>query len=161
MHPRGDEQMGPPRGREGRMPSPNALEGPPSPAIMRDSVGVTGDQLGQYSGLYANHAAATRSLRDSLRTSMQSMRSAFQSGDRSEARTRHEAVEHQWKELSTRDQAFDKSLKGVLTKDQQKRYDKWKDDREKAARAQWHRQRRPAGAAGLESPSRAPGRGNL
>jgi Spy/CpxP family protein refolding chaperone len=143
------------------MPSPNALEGPPPPATMHDSIGVTGEHLTRYARLYANHTAATQPLRDSLRTTMKNMRSAFQSGDRSEARTRHQAAEQEWKELSTRDKAFDKALKDVLTKDQQKRYAKWKDDREKAAREQWHGQGRPAGAAGVEAPDRAPGRGNL
>jgi len=72
---------------------------------------------------------------------MQEMRAAFESDDRSVGRERHEAVQQQWKELSQRDKTFDKALKDVLTKDQQKRYQKWKDDREKAARERWHGER--------------------
>jgi hypothetical protein len=34
-------------------------------------------------------------------------------------------------------------LKDILTKDQQKRYQKWKDDRKKAERDQWRRERVP------------------
>ena len=135
----GGHRFGQPR--SGGMPSLEAIEGPPSPAIMRDSIGVNSEQLQRYSQLYANHSAATQPLRDSLRTTMQAMRAAFESDDRSVGRERHEAVQQQWKELSQRDKTFDKALKDVLTKDQQKRYQKWKADREKAARVRWHGER--------------------
>lgn len=156
FRPRGgaSDRFGPSRGG-GRMPSLEAIEGPPSPAIMRDSIGVNSEQLRRYSQLYANHTVATRPLRDSLRTTMQAMRAAFESDDRSVVRERHEAVQQQWKELSQRDKTFDKAVKDVLTKDQQKRYQKWKDEREKAARERWHGERRPAGARGVDAPDGA------
>lgn len=164
MHPRGGgggHRFGS-RGGGGSMPSAAAIEGPPSPAILRDSVGVSGDPLQRYSQMYANHTAATRPLRDSLRTTIQAMRSAFQSGDRSEAQQRRDAVQQQWKELSQRDKDFDKAAKDVLTKDQQKRYDKWKDNREKAARDQWRQERNSAGPGGTDAPEeQRPGRSNL
>jgi hypothetical protein len=123
-------------GGQHRMISSEALEGPPAPAILHDSIGLSGDQLQRYSQQYSNYTAETRPVRDSLRTSMQAMRAAFESGDRSEARGRRDALERQAQELKKRDKEFEKVLKEDLTKDQQKRYDKWKDARDKAEREQ-------------------------
>jgi Spy/CpxP family protein refolding chaperone len=130
-------------GGEHRMPSPSELEGPPSPAVMRDSISLDANQVQEYSKRYADHMASTRTERDSLRTAVQAARTAFESGDRAAARERGQSIGQQWKDLSDQDKAFDKGLKDILTKDQQKRYQKWKDDREKAERDQWRRQRVP------------------
>ena len=82
------------------------------------------------------------------------MRSAFQSGDHSAAGDRRDLVRRQSEDLSKKDQQFEKDLKdipkrvlkemriekdlkGLLSKDQQKRYDKWKDDRQKNLQAHW------------------------
>ena len=123
--------------------SRETLEGPPSPAILHDSIGLSGEQLQLYARRYSNYTAETGPVRDSLRTSMQAMRAAFESGDRSEARSRHDALERQSQELTKRDKEFEKVLKEGLTKDQQKRYDKWKDARDKAEREQHQHLRRP------------------
>ena len=128
-----------------RMLGSRALEGPPAPGLMRDSIQVTGKQLQQYTGRYESHMAATRPSRDSLRTSMQAVRAAFESGNRSEARTRHQAVERQWKQLVEQDQKFEAGLKDVLTKDQQARYQQWKEKRKQEARDRWRKGRRAAG----------------
>ncbi|HEV2084675.1 MAG TPA: hypothetical protein VGR09_06310 [Gemmatimonadales bacterium] len=127
-----------------QMMSRETLEGPPSPAILHDSIGLSGDQLQLYARRYSNYTAETGPVRDSLRTSMQAMRAAFESGDRSEARGRRDALEGQSQELARRDKEFEKVLKEGLTKDQQKRYDKWKDARDKAGREQHQRMGRPA-----------------
>ena len=127
-----------------QMMSRETLEGPPSPAILHDSIGLSGDQLQLYARRYSNYTAETGPVRDSLRTSMQAMRAAFESGDRSEARGRRDALERQSQELARRDKEFEKVLKEGLTKDQQKRYDKWKDARDKAEREQHQHMRRPA-----------------
>jgi hypothetical protein len=123
--------------------SRETLEGPPSPAILHDSIGLSGDQLQRYARRYSNYTAETGPVRDSLRTSMQAMRAAFESGDHSEARSRGDALQRQSQELAKRDKEFEKVLKEGLTKDQQKRYDKWKDARDKAEREQHQHMRRP------------------
>ena len=130
-------------GGQHRMISPEALEGPPTPAILHDSIGLSGDQLQRYSQRYSNYTAETGPVRDSLRASVQAMRAAFESGDRSEARSRHDALERQSQELTKKDKEFEKVLKEGLTKDQQKRYDKWKDARDKAERERHQHMRRP------------------
>jgi hypothetical protein len=129
----GGQRMGKPGGG-GDMPSPAKIEGPASPAIMRDTVGLSDEQLKRYATRYANHMAATQPVRDSLRSSMQEIRAAFESGDRSAVEGRRSEVQRQWKDLSKRDKEFDKALEDLLSKDQEKRYQKWKEAREKAAR---------------------------
>jgi hypothetical protein len=126
-----------------QMLSPETLEGPPAPAILHDSIGVSGDPLQLYARRYSNYTAEMGPVRDSLRTSRQAMRAAFESGDRSEARSRRDALERQSQELAKRDKEFEKVLKEGLTKDQRKRYDKWKDARHKAEREQHQHMRRP------------------
>jgi hypothetical protein len=122
------------RGGGGDMPSPDKIEGPASPAIMRDTVGLSDEQLNLYATRYAKHMAATQPVRDSLRASMQEIRAAFESGDRSAVRERRSELERQWKDLSKRDKEFEKALEDLLSKEQEKRYEKWKEAREKAAR---------------------------
>jgi hypothetical protein len=116
------------------MISRELLEGPPAPAILRDSIGLSGDQLQHYSQQYSNYIAETGPARDSLRTAMQGMRADVQKGDRSAARDRRGTVGSQAADLTKRDNQFEKVLKQDLSKDQQKRYDKWKESREKAER---------------------------
>jgi hypothetical protein len=123
--------------------SRETLEGPPSPAILHDSIGLSGEQLQLYARRYSNYTAETGPVRDSLRTSMQAMRAAFESGDRSEGRSRSDALQRQSQDLAKKDKEFEKVLKEGLTKDQQKRYDKWKDARDKAEREQHQHMRRP------------------
>jgi hypothetical protein len=131
------DQAGPPRHRMGGM----ALEGPASPAILRDTVQLTGAKLQQYTKQYDAYMASTKVARDSLRASFQSMRSELDRGDRDSARDRRDVLRRQSQDLSKRDQQFEKDVKGLLNKDQQKRYDKWKDDRQKNARTRWRHDR--------------------
>jgi Spy/CpxP family protein refolding chaperone len=112
---------------------------------MRDSIGLSGDQLQRYTTLYTNHVNATKPARDSLRANLAEVRAAFQSGDRSAARERRSAIEGQANDLSKQDKTFDKELKNILTKDQQKRYDTWKDNRDKARRAERRSNRQSTG----------------
>jgi hypothetical protein len=134
-------------GHQQQMISREALEGPPAPALLRDSIGLSGDQFQHYSRLYSNYTAETGAARDSLRTSMLAMRGAFESGDRSAGRSRHDTIEQQSQDLTKRDKEFEKVVKEGLTKDQRKRYDNWKKSRDKAERDNSQRMR-PSGSAG-------------
>jgi Spy/CpxP family protein refolding chaperone len=112
---------------------------------MRDSIQVSGKQLQQYTQRYDSHMSATKPSRDSLRISMQAVRAAFESGNRSEARARRETVKRQWKQLAERDQKFEEGLNDVLTKDQQARYQQWKEKRKQEARDRRRHGRRADG----------------
>jgi Spy/CpxP family protein refolding chaperone len=114
-----------------------AVDGPPSPTFMRDSIRVTSKELQQYSQRYQTHMAATKTLRDSVRTSLQSMRAAYEKGDRSEARSGRDTVRGQWKRLAEQDKKFADDLKNVLTKDQLTRFQQWRENRKREARQSW------------------------
>ena len=128
------------------MPLLEAIEGPLAPAVVQDSVGVGGKQLEEYARRYSSLMAASRPARDSLRTTMETMRTAFEQGDRAAARDRRGTLERQSKTLLDQDKEFEKGLKDLLSKDQQKRYQKLKQNREKDARDRWQRDRPTAEA---------------
>jgi len=114
-----------------------ALDGPPAPAVLQDSIQLSGKALQQYSQRYESHMAATKSSRDSLRANMMAARAAFEKGDRAEAQSRRESLEKQWKQLADQDKKFEAGLKDILTKDQQARYQQLQDKRKQEERDQW------------------------
>jgi hypothetical protein len=120
-----------------RIEALDAVEGPASPSILRDTVQLSGAKLDQYTKQYNSYMASTKVTRDSLRSNLQAMRSAFQGGDRSTARDHRDLIMRQAQDLQTRDQDFEKSVKALLNKDQQKRYDTWKNARQKNAHGRW------------------------
>jgi hypothetical protein len=140
-HTGGAERMGR-HGAGGDIPTLELIEGPATPAVMHDTMGLSDELLERYAGRYDDHMAATQPVRDSLRASMKEIRAAFESGDRSVIRERRSEVQRQWKDLSKRDKEFEGGLKDLLSKDQQKRYEKWKEAREKAARERMEKLRR-------------------
>ena len=117
------------------------VEGPPVPAFMRDSIGVSGKELQQYTEQYDSHMAATKPIRDSVRASMQAVRTAYEKGDRDAAGAAREKAQGQWKQLAEQDTKFEENLKNVLTKDQQTRYQQWEDKRKEHARDEWRQHR--------------------
>jgi Spy/CpxP family protein refolding chaperone len=137
-----DSSRGPDQWSEHRhMHRMGAVDGPPSPNFMRDSIQVTGKELQLYSQRYQTHMAATKTLRDSVRTSLQSMRAAYEKGDRSEARSGRDTMRGQWKRLAEQDKKFAGDLKNVLTKDQLTRFHQWQDNRKREARQSWKEHR--------------------
>jgi hypothetical protein len=125
----------------GRMLRFNRVEGPPAPAFMRDSIGVSGKELQQYTQQYDRHMAATKPVRDSVRISMQAVREAYGKGDREGARAGRERAQVQWKQLAEQDEKFEENSSSVLTKDQQTRYQQWKDRRKQETHDGWREHR--------------------
>lgn len=130
-----DGRMGP-RG-ERRLPSLEQVEGPATPTVLQDLVALNPDQLQKYTARYNEHVAATKSVRDSLRTTMQTMRAEFENGDRESAREHGPTAERLWKDLSPKDQVFSKGLKDLLSKKQLEQYQKW--EKEQAPPEHWGR----------------------
>jgi Spy/CpxP family protein refolding chaperone len=127
--------------------------GPVSPEVLRDSIGLTGAKLDQYTREYRSHMAATKPARDSLQTAMRSIRDTYKKGDRTAARSQRQALRQQAQALRKKDQEFEAGLKNILTPDQQKRYAQWKEERIKLAHE--HRQgRRDHGEWRSQSSSR-------
>jgi Spy/CpxP family protein refolding chaperone len=119
------------------------LDGPPAPAFMRDSLKVSGKELQQYTHRYDTHMAATKALRDSVRSGVRTAHAAYEKGG-SEARSGREKIQQQWKTLAEQDKNFEDSLKSVLTKDQQARYQQWKDKRKQEVQDHWRQHRAEA-----------------
>jgi hypothetical protein len=119
--------------------------GPVAPAILRDSIGVTGSKLEQYTRRYESHMAATKPTRDSLRAAMQSLRSSPKS-DHSATGDRRQAIRSQFESLGQKDRQFETSLKDLLTQDQLKRYTEWKQSQRDLARTRWHRDHHDRGS---------------
>jgi Spy/CpxP family protein refolding chaperone len=113
---------------------------------MRDSIRVSGKELQQYTEQYDSHMAATKPIRDSVRTGMQAVRAAYEKGDREAARAGRGKVQEQWKKLAEQDKKFEENLKNVLTKDQQTRYEQWKDKQKQEVREEWRQHRREHGS---------------
>ena len=134
------------RPSHGRMIRFGRLEGPPAPGIMRDSIRVSGKELQQYTEQYDSHMAATKPIRDSVRAGMQAVRAAYEKGDREAARAGRGKVQEQWKKLAEQDKKFEENLKNVLTKDQQTRYEQWKDKQKQEVREERRQHRREHGS---------------
>jgi Spy/CpxP family protein refolding chaperone len=108
------------------------MSGPPAPAVMRDSIGLNGDKLKEYTRRYENYISNTKPVRDSLQATLKSMRSSFESGDRAAAREHRDTLRRQADQLSQKDQEFENGLKQLLSADQQKRYSEWEQRQEQA-----------------------------
>lgn len=121
------------------------LDGPPTPETMHQLLSLSDSQVATYTRNYDSLMAGTRVERDSAHAAVKAMRDSFTAGDRNAARANATIARELADDLGKRDQAFDHSLKTVLTKDQQKQYDKWKDQNKKDAEAEQREQMRGAG----------------
>ena len=140
-------QSGPPghdSPHHGPRPAMRSL-GPVSPEILRDSIGVTGAKLDQYTKKYQSYMASTKPARDSLRNELASARSAYQKGDTTALRNKRPEIRKQAQALRDRDRKFEEGLKDILSSDQQKRYASWKESQMKLAQARMHDWRKEHG----------------
>jgi hypothetical protein len=137
----------------GRMASldPVVLEGPPVPAEFARIVELPEDQVGRYTQLYERFMASTRPQRDSLTTLRRDVRAAFEQGDRDAGRQQMGQLRPLTEDLQRRQATFDETLQPLLSKDQWKRYQHWREDERK--RAQKERQERRLGPPGDEPPA--------
>lgn len=137
-------------GRSGQAPmmlvTDEQLEGPPTPGLMHQLLSLDDAQTASYSHSWDSLMAATQPQRDSARAAVKAMRADFQGGDRAGARSSGEVARRLAGELSRQDEIFDRSLKTLLTRDQRKEYDKWKDQNRKDAEARQREQMRGEGA---------------
>lgn len=111
------------------------LEGPPTPGLMHQLLSLDDAQTTAYTRAWDSLMSATKVERDSAQAAVKAMRDGFAGGDRAGARGNAETAQRIAKSLAREDEAFDHSLKGLLTKDQLKEYDKWKDQNKKDAEA--------------------------
>jgi hypothetical protein len=112
---------------------PVVLQGPPAPADFARIVDLPEDRVARYAQLYDRFMTTTRPQRDSLGTLRQSMRDAFENGDRDAARNQRALIDPLTKDLEQRQAAFDDTLHGVVDKSQWDKYQKWRGDQRKQA----------------------------
>jgi hypothetical protein len=148
----------------GRMefPSKEDVEGPPTPAALRDLVGLDGAGSARYTSRYTSHMDTTSAARDSLRTVMRGLRDARDAGDREAMRAgfheRAPLVSRLWKDLSKRDQSFVKEAKKSLTKDQRAKFEQWQDEQAKEKEEQQRERHAFGGPSGPEDSRPDPAR---
>ncbi len=111
------------------------LEGPPTPGLMHQLLSLDVAQTATYTRAWDSLMSATKIERDSAQAAVKAMRDGFTGGDRTGARGNAVTAQRLARDLAKEDEAFDHSLKGLLTKDQLKQYDKWKDQNQKDAEA--------------------------
>jgi hypothetical protein len=138
--PGGAGMRGGPRG-PGMRASPSdpiLLNGPPTPVAFAGIVTPEPAQQERYAGLYERFMISTQPRRDSLQAARQAMGEAFESRDR-EGRG-HEAgsrggggMRELLGSLEREQKTFDAALSGMLTRDQWKQYEKWREQERKAA----------------------------
>ena len=121
------------------------IEGPPTPGMMLQLLTLDERQSAAYTHAWDSLMAETKVERDSARSAVKAMRDGFSGGDRESARSNGGIARRLAGDLAKRDQAFDASLKTLLTRDQRKEYDKWKDQNKKDAEARQREEMRGRG----------------
>ena len=136
-------QDGAPRGQGGpggRMMNPLAFEGPPETAAFAKIVDLTTAQQPKYEALRKSYLTSTQAQRDSAKALRESMRAAMQGGDRAAAQPSMERMRDLGTRLGQRYEEFETELGFLLTKEQQDKFDAWKEA-ERTRRMEERRQR--------------------
>jgi Spy/CpxP family protein refolding chaperone len=118
-----------------------ALSGPPEPEEFQRITGLEEAKQEQYANLYQRYMTNTQPQRDSLKASVEKMREAFQQGDREKAREQRPAARELRSRLADQRKDFEHEVKQLLSQDQWKKYEKWRDDQRARARKQWREAR--------------------
>ena len=115
---------------------PVLLDGPPGPADFAAITSPDSAQFERYQSLYTNFMATTQDDRDSLRATHTAMHAARQAQDHESMRRSAAASQELVVALLSSQKAFDDVLKAMLTGDQFKRYEGWRQERRKKAEGQ-------------------------
>lgn len=126
------EEQAAPTTRRIEIPSTEQLAGPATPALMQQQFTLTEDQAARYNELYQSHISATAAQRDSAFAAQRALQSAMQARDQVRAVPQAELLERLGKSLQKADRTFeDKTLRPLLTKEQDKSYKQWRDAEQK------------------------------
>jgi hypothetical protein len=125
--------------------TPDALQGPPTPATMYALVGMNDRQLGAYEAAYRAHMAASWDTRWNLVSTLHQLDRAVQDSDADAAQQLRAIVGQLWSQVRTLDEGFDQSLATILEHKQLRRYQEWKQAMQRA----WQAQQRVAANSAL------------
>jgi hypothetical protein len=118
-----------------------ALSGPPEPEEFQRITGLEETKREQYTNLYQRYMTNTQPQRDSLKASVEKMREAFQQGDREKARDQRPAARELRSRLADQRRDFEQEVKQLVSQDQWKKYEKWRDEQRARARKHWREAR--------------------
>lgn len=116
------------------MPTDQELAGPLSPEALKGVLSLSDEQVQRYQPLWQQHMQATKPQRDSAQAALSGVHRAMQDHDRTAMRQYGPVLRRLAPDLEDRDKQFaNKQLKPILTKDQAKSFDKWRDEQKRAA----------------------------
>jgi hypothetical protein len=116
------------------MPTDQELAGPLSPEALKGVLSLSDEQVQRYQPLWEQHMQATKPQRDSAQAALAGAQRAMQDHDRSAMHQYGPVLHRVVPDLEDRDKQFaDKQLKPILTKDQAKSFDKWRDEQKRVA----------------------------
>lgn len=116
------------------LPTEQELAGPLPPESLKGVLSLADSQVGRYRPLWEQHMQATKVQRDSAQAALSGVHRAMQEHDRTAMQQYVPVLRRLAPNLEDRDKQFaDKQLKPILTKDQAKSFDQWRDDQKRAA----------------------------
>jgi hypothetical protein len=107
--------------------TPDALQGPPTPAAMFAITELDSHQLTRYLAAYRAHMGATWDARYGVASAMGMLNKAVARGDDDAARYYGAAAERLWTRVAEEDHDFDQVVETILRKGQRKQYRAWKE----------------------------------
>jgi hypothetical protein len=107
--------------------TPDALQGPPTPAAMYAIVTLDADQLNRYLAAYRAHMEATWDARSGVASAVRLLNRAVDQRDEDAARYYTALTERLWTQVAAQDRSFDDVVNTMLRKDQRRRYRDWMD----------------------------------
>jgi hypothetical protein len=107
--------------------TPDALQGPPTPATMYAIATLDAGQLNRYLAAYRAHMGATWDARSGVASAVRLLNRAVDQRNEDAARYYTALTERLWTQLVAQDRSFDEVVNSMLRKDQRRRYQDWKD----------------------------------
>jgi hypothetical protein len=107
--------------------TPDALQGPPTPATMYAIAILDADQLNRYLAAYRAHMGATWDARYGVASAVRFLDRAVDQRNEDAARYYTAVAERLWTKVAAQDRSFDDVVNTMLRKDQRRRYQDWKD----------------------------------
>ena len=110
----------------GQRLTPDALQGPPTPAMLYAIVSLDRDQLYRYAAAYRAHMSATWETRYGVASAVKLLDRAVEQRDEDAARYYGALTDRLWSRVVEEDRGFDEVVEALLRKGQQKQYREWK-----------------------------------
>jgi hypothetical protein len=107
--------------------TPDALQGPPTPATMYAIATLDAGQLNHYLAAYRAHMEATWDARYGVASAVRLLNQAADRGDGDAARYYTAVTGRLWTQVLAQDRTFDDVVETMLRKDQRRRYREWKE----------------------------------